>query len=107
MRYRPLLGVLAMGVLSMPLVSCINSPSLTSITISPTTMDFGGAGLTAQLTATGYYTHPDHAAETKDITSQVSNIAICVVSWPRFIPCSIFPRSASIAAVRGRARTTG
>jgi uncharacterized protein YjdB len=72
MRYRPLLGVLAMGVLSMPLVSCINSPSLTSITISPTTMDFGGAGLTAQLTATGYYTHPDHAAETKDITSQVS-----------------------------------
>jgi hypothetical protein len=35
-------------------------------------MNFGGAGLTGQLTAIGSYTHPGHAPETKDITDQVS-----------------------------------
>jgi len=35
-------------------------------------MNFGGAGLTAQLTATGYYTHPGHPAETQNITTQVT-----------------------------------
>lgn len=35
-------------------------------------MNFGGAGLTTQLTAIGSYTRPNHAAVTKDITSQVN-----------------------------------
>ena len=72
MRYRPLLGVLALATLSMPLVSCINSPSLTSIVVSPSTMNFGGAGLHAQLTAIGYYTHPNHPPITRDITDEVT-----------------------------------
>jgi|GEM_PF-1219007 len=54
------------------LTSCNNSPSLTSIVVSPSTMNFTGAGLHTQLTATGYYTHPDHAAKTADITDQVT-----------------------------------
>jgi hypothetical protein len=43
----------------------------------------------------------------KDTTSQVSNMAIWVVSCPRVRPCSMLPRKASMAAVSGRARTTG
>jgi hypothetical protein len=35
-------------------------------------MNFGGAGLTTQLTAMGAYTHPGHPAELKDITNQVT-----------------------------------
>ncbi len=72
MRYRPPVGAFLLLGMLLPLTSCVNSPSLTSITISPTSMNFGGAGLTAQLTATGYYSHPGHPAETKDITDQVS-----------------------------------
>lgn len=64
-------GLLLAGLL-LPLASCTNSPSLTSITVSPNKMDFTGSGLTTQLTATGYYTHPNHPAETKDITNQVT-----------------------------------
>jgi hypothetical protein len=66
--FRPLLLI---GLVA-SLTSCGTTPSLTSITISPSTMNFGGAGLTTQLTATGSYTHPGHAAETKDITNQVT-----------------------------------
>jgi len=55
-----------------PLTSCSNTPGLTSITVSPNTMNFGGAGLTAQLTATGSYTHPGHPAITRNITTSVT-----------------------------------
>jgi hypothetical protein len=72
MRYRPPVGALLLFGMLLPLTSCVTSPSLTSITISPTSMNFGGAGLTAQLTAIGYYSHPNHPAETKDITDQVT-----------------------------------
>lgn len=74
MRDRVLSGaVLLSGLLLLvPLTSCNTSPSLTSITVTPTTMNFGGAGLTTQLTATGSYTHPGHPAITKDITNQVT-----------------------------------
>ena len=65
-------GALLLAGLVLPLTSCVSSPSLTSITVSPTTMNFGGAGLTTQLTATGYYTHPNHPAETKNITDEVT-----------------------------------
>ena len=72
MPYRPPVGALLLLSLALPLTSCVNSPSLTSISISPTSMNFGGAGLTAQLIAIGSYTHPGHPAETKDITNQVT-----------------------------------
>lgn len=72
MRDRSLLGAMVLIGLVIPLTSCTSSPSLTSIVVSPSTMNFGGAGLTTQLTATGYYTHPGHPAITKDITTQVT-----------------------------------
>ncbi|MGA7342541.1 MAG: Ig-like domain-containing protein [Terracidiphilus sp.] len=72
MRYRPLLGVLLLTCVLAPLTGCVASPSLTSITVSPGTMNFGGSGLTAQLRAVGFYTHPGHPAETKDITDSVT-----------------------------------
>jgi hypothetical protein len=72
MRYRSLLGVASLACALASLTSCTTSPSLTSIVVNPTTMNFGGSGLTGQLIATGYYTHPDHPAVTRDITNQVS-----------------------------------
>lgn len=71
MRYRSLLGTLLMAAV-VPFTSCVSSPSLTSITVTPSVMNFGGAGLTTQLTAIGSYTRPNHAAVTKDITNQVN-----------------------------------
>lgn len=71
MRYRSLLSALLMAAV-VPFTSCVSSPSLTSITVTPSVMNFGGAGLTTQLTAIGSYTRPNHAAVTKDITSQVN-----------------------------------
>lgn len=72
MRNRLSWGALLLAGLSGMLVSCTSSPSLTSIIVSPNTMTFGGSGLTTQLTATGYYTHPNHPPITKDITDQVN-----------------------------------
>ena len=72
MRNRSLLGALLIAGTLIPITSCISSPSLTSITVSPSVMNFGGAGLHTQLTAIGTYTRPNHAAVTKDITTQVS-----------------------------------
>ena len=81
MRHRSLLGVLLLVGLTLPLTSCSVDPALTSITIIPNNITFGGAGLTAQLTAIGNYTRPGHAAVTKDITDSVtwqSSAAGCV-----------------------------
>jgi hypothetical protein len=72
MRYRSPLGALLLLGMSLSLTSCINSPSLTSISISPNIMNFGGAGLQANLIATGSYTHPGHPAETRNITNSVT-----------------------------------
>jgi uncharacterized protein YjdB len=69
---RSLLKALMLIGVALPIASCTSSPSLTSIVVSPTSMNFGGAGLTAQLTATGYYTHPGHPAQTQNITDQVA-----------------------------------
>jgi hypothetical protein len=70
MRNSSLGALLFTGVL-IPITSCISSPSLTSIVVSPSVMNFGGPGLTTQLTAVGYYTRPDHAPITKNITNEV------------------------------------
>lgn len=72
MPYRPPVSALLLLSLALPLTSCVNSPSLTSISISPTSMNFGGAGLTGQLIAIGSYSHPGHPAATRDITNQVT-----------------------------------
>jgi hypothetical protein len=69
---RSLFKALMLIGIALPIASCTSSPSLTSIVVTPATMNFGGAGLTTQLTATGYYTHPDHPAKTENITNQVS-----------------------------------
>ncbi len=72
MRNRLLLVALLLVGTVIPITSCNSSPSLTSIVVSPGSMNFGGPGLTTQLTATGYYTHPNHPAIAKDITNQVN-----------------------------------
>ncbi|HMG85785.1 MAG TPA: Ig-like domain-containing protein [Terracidiphilus sp.] len=72
MRYRSLLGALLITGVLIPITSCISSPSLTSITVSPSVMNFGGPGLHTQLTAIGTYTRPNHAPVTRDLTSQVN-----------------------------------
>lgn len=107
MRYRPLLGMLAISVLTMPLVSCINSPSLTSIVISPSTFTTSLALLPngqvapsnqqiwTQYTATGYYTHPGHPAATKDLTNQVT--------WLSYTPLLVTVNSSGVATVTGSA----
>jgi len=84
MRYRPLLGILLISALMVPLTSCTDDPSLTSIVISPTAFTTtlvllpngniapSSEQATLQYQAIGYYTHPYHAAMTKDLTSQVT-----------------------------------
>jgi len=72
MRNRSLLGALLITGVLIPITSCISSPSLTSIVVSPSVMNFGGPGLHTQLTAIGSYTHPGHAAQTRDITTLVN-----------------------------------
>lgn len=72
MRNRSLLGALIITGILIPITSCISSPSLTSITVSPSVMNFGGPGLHTQLTAIGSYTRPNHAPVTRDITNEVN-----------------------------------
>jgi hypothetical protein len=72
MRKGSLSGALLLVGALIPLTSCSSSPGLTSIVVTPNVMNFGGAGLTTQLTAVGHYTRPNHADITKDITSQVN-----------------------------------
>lgn len=72
MRNRLSFGALLLGCAVLSLTSCNSSPGLTSIVVTPSVMNFGGAGLTSQLTATGFYTHPGHPAETKNITNLVN-----------------------------------
>ena len=82
---RTCLNALLLAGLALPLTSCISSPQLTAITVSPSTMNFGGAGLTGQLTAIGSYTHPGHPPTLQDITDQVnweSSALQCVTVTP-------------------------
>ncbi|HUH63929.1 MAG TPA: hypothetical protein VLZ50_13070 [Terracidiphilus sp.] len=80
---RYLKALVLIGLLA-PIVSCETSPSLTSIVISPTTPTItvalngngslapSGAQIGINYRAIGYYTHPGHPPETRDITDQVS-----------------------------------
>ncbi len=107
MRYRPLLGVLAFGLVMLPLTSCTDDPSLTSIIISPTSFTAtltllpngspapASEQLWTQYTATGYYTHPDHQPITKDITNQVT--------WLSYTPLLVTINSSGVATVAGTA----
>ena len=84
MSYRRFLGALLLTGILAPLNSCTTSPGLSYIIISPTAPTVtivlnstGGAAprsaqLPTQYQAIGYYTHPNHPAETKDLTSEVS-----------------------------------
>jgi hypothetical protein len=77
MSNRSLLGALMLVGALIPVTSCSNNPSLTSISIRPTsyTALLGPCGtqqVVASYTATGTYTRPGHAAVTQDITDSVT-----------------------------------
>lgn len=72
MRKRSFSGALLLAGALISITGCSTSPSLTSIVVSPSTMNFTGSGLTTQLTAIGHYTRPNHADVTKDITTEVT-----------------------------------
>ena len=107
MLYRSSLGALLLSAAALLVVSCSTSPSLTSITISPnaytTTLVLTASGVPAPtsqqgqtlFTATGYYTHPGHAAETKDLTNQVN--------WLSYTPELVTVASNGVATVTGAA----
>lgn len=68
---RCLSGLLLLG-LALSVCDC-DSPSLVSITITPTAAYFGyAAGLTRQFTATGTYAQRNHPKTTQDITDEVT-----------------------------------
>lgn len=107
MRIRSLLSVALLTGALVPVVSCNNSPSLTSIVISPsaytTTLALLANGSPAppslQLqtfyTATGYYTHPGHPPIVRDLTDQVN--------WFSYTPALVTVSSAGVATVAGEA----
>jgi trimeric autotransporter adhesin len=107
MLYRSSLGALLLTAALLPVVSCSTSPSLTSITISPgsytTTLVLTASGASAPtseqgqtlFTATGYYTHPGHPAETKDLTNEVN--------WLSYTPELVTVASNGVATVTGGA----
>jgi uncharacterized protein YjdB len=86
----------------LPLSSCINSPSLTSIVITPSTYTItlasNGYGGYWSYAATGYYTHPDHIARTEDITDQVT--------WTSLAPIMVTISNAGVATPTGLATGT-
>lgn len=80
---RRMFGALVLAGAFVPVTSCTFSPGLSSIVISPSaptvTLALESNGsvapvadqLPTQYQAIGYYTHPGHAPETKDLSSQV------------------------------------
>jgi len=71
MRCRRFFSVLLSFGVAILITSCINSGSLTSIEVTPTTVTATG-GTTMQFTAIGSYTHPGHVPITKNITNEVA-----------------------------------
>ncbi|MDE3202539.1 MAG: Ig-like domain-containing protein [Acidobacteriota bacterium] len=77
MRNRLLWSAVLCACPLMLLTSCSNDPSLTSIVITPTSISVqlaqcGTTQLSTNFVATGYYTHPNHAPITKDLTNAVT-----------------------------------
>ncbi|HMD77865.1 MAG TPA: hypothetical protein VKG86_10875 [Terracidiphilus sp.] len=66
------LGALLLICLVVPFFGCGSATELDSITVTPATVNFGGVGLTAQLSATGTINHGTHPATTVDVTDQVT-----------------------------------
>lgn len=64
-------AMLVIGILA-PLIGCDAPSSLTSIAVTPSTITFGGPGLTLQLKAMGTYSHGNHPVNVVDITDQVA-----------------------------------
>ena len=107
MFHRSTLSALLLSVALLSVVSCTSSPSLTSITISPssytTTLVLTASGASAPtglqgqtlLTATGNYAHPGHPAETRDLTSQVT--------WLSYTPELVTVSPTGVATVTGSA----
>lgn len=96
MRDRSLLGVLALAGLVIPFTSCSVSPSLTSISLTPNAYTAvlapcGDPQVTTNFQAIGTYTRPNHAAITKDITSEVT--------WTSLTPNMVTITSAGVATV--------
>jgi hypothetical protein len=64
-------GLLILIGLALPIAGC-GSSEVDEIAVTPTTVTFGGVGLTAQLTATGTYGHGTGPSTTQNITDQVT-----------------------------------
>jgi len=95
MRDRLSFGALLLAGLILPMTSCSNNPELTSITVNPGAVTTSMTnGLTVDFTAIGSYTHPGHAAITKDITTSVT--------WT-----SAFPQFVTVGTNTGVAEVTG
>lgn len=96
MRDRSLLGALLLAGLVIPFTSCAVSPSLTSITVTPSSYTAvlapcGDPQVTTNFIATGNYTRPGHAAITEDITKQVT--------WTSLTPLMVGVTSTGAATV--------
>ena len=94
-RNRSLGALLLLGAV-VPFTSCGVSPSLTSIVIVPDTITalLGPCGtqqVVTNYTATGYYTRPNHAAVTRDITN--------TVTWKSFDEQLVTVSSGGVATV--------
>jgi hypothetical protein len=77
MHNRSSLGALLVLAAVIPFTSCSVDPSLTSITITPSSViallgPCGTQQVVANFTAMGSYTRPNHAAVTRDITNSVT-----------------------------------
>lgn len=95
MRDRSLFGAVLLACLILPITSCSDNPDLTSITVNPGAVTTSMTnGLSVDFTAIGYYTHPGHAAITKDITT--------TATWT-----TAFPQFVTIGAHTGVAVVTG
>jgi uncharacterized protein YjdB len=66
------MGTLMFVCLALPFVGCGSSTDIDSIVVTPTTLSFGGPGLSAQLTAVATVGHGSHPATNEDVTNLVT-----------------------------------
>ena len=96
MQHRSFLGVLVLSGLVIPFTSCNFSPSLTSITVTPSSYTAvlapcGNPQVTTNFIAIGNYTRPGHTTVTEDITKQVT--------WTSLTPTMVAITSSGAATV--------